>query len=335
MVELKPSGGWRDVFGCHWAAEVFPALSAAELRAMGEDIREHGMINPVSLILVDGDPYVLDGRQRLDSMELIGLPVVVDDDFAPGIKCEFVGALPGFDPVAYVVSLGLRHRHMDETQRAMVAARLANHPSGRTAAVREGVAHTTAGDAAQALNVNVRLVGKAKRVINRGTPELVAAVETGKVKLDPADRIAALPPAEQLAALEAGDTPKPKPDPAQPVPILADPEPEPEAAADTKEKASEVRPGRTTTRVMNRADAEQSAAIQRVSRGELRSSAKALVRIETEDIRVFIDSLMLRRDEMALIPKTERIGLARAFAVALQLVEPAEQQSANPSSWPI
>ena len=36
----------------------------------------------------------------------------------------------GDDPVAFVVSANLRRRHMDENQRAMVAAKLANLPHG-------------------------------------------------------------------------------------------------------------------------------------------------------------------------------------------------------------
>jgi hypothetical protein len=290
---MQPSG-WRSVFGCHWAAEVFPALSAPELRALGEDIREHGLITPIKLILIDGEPCVLDGRQRLDSMELVGLPVIVDDDLAPGIPCELVGALPGFDPVAYVISLGLRHRHLTPGQASLVAAKLINDPFSK----KRTPGRITAGDAAELMNVSIQGVGRAVGVLKTGVPELVAAVEAGEVKVRPAAKIAALPPAEQLAALAAGDTKekaKPKPD-------------KPAHLAPIKRAIERREPGRVS---------------------------RPLPRVDTEDIRNFIDSLMLRREEMAAIPKTERIALARAFAVALQLVEPAEQASANPSSWPI
>jgi hypothetical protein len=37
----------------------------------------------------------------------------------------------GTDPVGFVVSMNLRRRHMNESQRAMVAARLANMDSWR------------------------------------------------------------------------------------------------------------------------------------------------------------------------------------------------------------
>jgi hypothetical protein len=276
---MQPSG-WRSVFGVHWAAEVFPPLPAPELRALGEDIRDHGMITSIKLILIAGAAAVIDGRQRLDSMELVGLPVIVGEDFADGIHCEFVGSLPGFDPVAYVVSLGLRCRHMNEAQRAMVAAKLATRTVGSPLQTQQEA--PTRKQAAAMLNVTEGNVEHARRVVKRGEPALIAAVEQGKIKTRTAAKIATLPPAEQLAAVESV---------ARPV--------------------------------------KQSTIERRERRGTMpeRQIAKPMPRVDTEDIRTFIDSLMLRREEMAAIPKTERVALARSFAVAMQLVEQDAEHS--------
>src|SRR5262249_51135539 len=65
---------WRDVLPVHPAADLFPLMSEAELRELGEDIKKNGLQIPI-VVQRDGDAFkLLDGRNRLDAMELVGVP---------------------------------------------------------------------------------------------------------------------------------------------------------------------------------------------------------------------------------------------------------------------
>ena len=66
---------WRDVLQIHPAADPWPMMMPDELRALGEDIKKNGMQVPIS-ILHEKPTKLLDGRNRLDAMEMVGLDVV-------------------------------------------------------------------------------------------------------------------------------------------------------------------------------------------------------------------------------------------------------------------
>jgi hypothetical protein len=70
---------WRSHLKIHPACELFPPMSPAELRELGEDIKKDGL-NQSFIVwsLADRqteelDLFLLDGRNRLDAMELAGL----------------------------------------------------------------------------------------------------------------------------------------------------------------------------------------------------------------------------------------------------------------------
>src|SRR5262249_24238916 len=108
--------------------------------------------------------------------------------------CEAASIEPTFttyvgdDPVAYVVSLNLRRRHLNESQRVMVAAKLATLRDGQRADLVEGL---PIGGASALLNVTERSVARAREVQDHGAPELVHAVEKGAVSVSGAATIAA------------------------------------------------------------------------------------------------------------------------------------------------
>jgi len=116
----------------------------------------------------------------------------------------------GANPVAYVISLNLRRRHLDESQRAMVAARLANMRQGertdkQPSANLQKVARA---DAATMLNVSTRSVSSARAVLDHGTDELKHAVDSGHLAVSVAAKAAELPKAQQreiVKQAEAGN----------------------------------------------------------------------------------------------------------------------------------
>jgi len=88
-----------------------------------------------------------------------------------------------------VVSLNLRRRHLDESQRAMVAAKLATLQEGRpklTASIEAVSQH----DAASMLNVGRSSVQRGRDVLDGGVPELQQAVERGQVSVSAAADVA-------------------------------------------------------------------------------------------------------------------------------------------------
>jgi hypothetical protein len=72
----------------------------------------------------------------------------------------------GTDALAYVISLNLKRRHLDESQRAMVAAKIEVLPKGSNQHAPIGA--PSQDDAADMLNVGRRSVQRAAEVRDHG-----------------------------------------------------------------------------------------------------------------------------------------------------------------------
>lgn len=190
------------VYNPHPLANIFPLMAADEYVALKSDIRQYGLREAIWIL----DGQILDGRNRFKACQEVGV--------APILK-EYEGE----DPAAFVVSLNLKRRHLSESQRAMVAAKLANvtkADAGRMGAeVSHGLASanlqlpkTTSAEAASLLNVSPRSVATAKKVEELAEPELVDAVASGQVSVSAAAVITELPPeTQQYAAANPKEAP--------------------------------------------------------------------------------------------------------------------------------
>lgn len=170
----------------HALANIFPLVEGKEFDDLVEDIRKHGVREPVWLF----EGAILDGRNRYRASDIAG------------VDCP-MREYQGDDPAAFVVSLNLRRRHLSESQRAMVAAKLANMPRGSNQHAQ--ICAPSQDEAAELLSVSRRTVQTAKHVQEQGAPELVTAVETGKVSVSAAADVATLPKAEQVDVVARGE----------------------------------------------------------------------------------------------------------------------------------
>jgi hypothetical protein len=161
----------------HPASELFPLMEGPDYTALVEDIRSNGL---QVAIWLHPDGSILDGRNRYRACG--------EADVNPGYR-TWDG--PG-TATEFVLSLNLHRRHLTVSQRAMIAARLANLSRGQRADYRaEGSqdpsAPVTIDDAGAALDVSRASVIRANRVIEKA-PDLVPQVDTGALTVREAAR---------------------------------------------------------------------------------------------------------------------------------------------------
>lgn len=174
----------------HPLANLFPLLEGSEFEALAEDIRQNGVREPI--VMLDGQ--ILDGRNRWRASQRVGVQ-------APTV--EYVGG----DAMAFVISLNLHRRHLNESQRGMVASKIENLAHGQRAD-RDANLHlspVTRIQAADMLNVGTRTVAAACKVHNKGAPELVQAVTAGVVSVSAAADVAELPKPQQAELVARGE----------------------------------------------------------------------------------------------------------------------------------
>lgn len=173
----------------HPLADIFPMMSDSEIADLADDIVEHGQREP---IIITRDNLILDGRNRYKACGIAGVAPTFD---------LYTGS--DEDMASFVVSLNLKRRHLNETQRAMVAAKLANLPRG--ANQHSPIGETSQREAAELLNVGKRSVERAREVLDEGAPELVEAVQAGRVSVSAAADVASLPKLEQAEIVARGE----------------------------------------------------------------------------------------------------------------------------------
>lgn len=185
----------------HEIANVFPLMTDAELNDLAHDIAAHGLRVP---ILLHADGRILDGRNRYRA-------------------CERAHTLPRFETwngegsiVDLVITLNLKRRHLTPSQCGLAAARLERFTHGGDRQHAENATTSSNGPhgplskvtAGKLLNVGHQTVGRGRRVLDHGTPTLIAAVERGAVTVAAAADVTRLPAAEQDALVEAGTVPQ-------------------------------------------------------------------------------------------------------------------------------
>jgi protein gp37/ParB-like chromosome segregation protein Spo0J len=178
-----------DALKQHPLSAAFPSMSDAAFGELRADIAANGLRHPI--VLYDG--AVLDGWHRYRACAETGVPIKSTEFKGDDLKAR-----------KFVVSTNLMRRHLDTSQRAMIAARFVDTPHGgdRRSDQRPKSALE---DASSLLNVGKSVIKDARTVLTEATPETIAAVEAGTISVSRAakeTRAATPKPAKQPALVE-------------------------------------------------------------------------------------------------------------------------------------
>ena len=153
----------------HELANIFPLIEGEEFEKLVDDIKANGLLNPI--VLYEGQ--ILDGRNRFNAC------------LEAGIQPLFL-EYEGNNPLNHVVSLNLTRRHLSESQRALVGAKLATIKHGGNRQDVDLRLETSIDDASQLLNISTSSIDKAKRVLKLAPQEDIEAIEKGEMTVNKA-----------------------------------------------------------------------------------------------------------------------------------------------------
>jgi hypothetical protein len=153
------------MYELHPLAELFPAIEGVGFEELVVSIQEIGQQEPIVLL----DDKILDGRCRYNACLAAGVEPV----FTP---------FRGDDPVRFVLAANVHRRHLSESQRAMIGAKIATmtHGGDRKSDQAANLPVPTQAQAAEMLNVSERTVRSAKHVLDHAEPEDVKAIVEGR-----------------------------------------------------------------------------------------------------------------------------------------------------------
>ena len=174
----------------HPLANLFPLLGEDELTTLSHDIADNGLQFPIAL----HEGMILDGRNRYTACVMAN------------VTPEFV-EFEGDDPVRFVVTTNLHRRHLNESQRAMVAADLANMRQGERTDLElsASMQKVSQPEAASLLNISTRIVASASKVKTEAIPEVIDAVKSGKISISAALDLAEAAPDKQREVIAKDD----------------------------------------------------------------------------------------------------------------------------------
>lgn len=149
-------------FKIHPLAETFPPFSDSEFESLVKDIGANGQREPITLF----EGKILDGVHRFKACQQLN-------------REPRVRNYTGTDPLGFSVSENLKRRHLNESQRALIAAQIANKNGGRESN-RTQLATVSNKGAATMLNVSEHSVDRAKQVLKDAPKKEVQAIQSGK-----------------------------------------------------------------------------------------------------------------------------------------------------------
>jgi hypothetical protein len=170
----------------HSIADIFPLMEGPEFDALVEDIKVNGLREQITLY----EDKILDGRNRYRAVVKAGRQFSLkEENFRP---------YTGNDPLGFVISANLHRRHLNESQRALIAGKVVTAKLGDNQH-KKGF---TIEDAAKTFKVSEASVKTAKQVEEKAAPEIKEKVQKGELRLNAAKAIIEKPEKEQQAELD-------------------------------------------------------------------------------------------------------------------------------------
>lgn len=146
----------------HPLAEIFPPFTDKEFQDLVDDIGQNGQRNVITLF----EGKILDGVHRYKACLKLNME--------PKVR-----VYNGPDPLGFAVSANLKRRHLNESQRALIAAQLSGSKNEPSSAQRTTKGTLTNKEAAGVLNVSEHSVDIAKLVLKTAPKEDIAAIRSG------------------------------------------------------------------------------------------------------------------------------------------------------------
>ena len=178
-------------------ALLFPEMIPEELTRLKDSIRQHGQLEPIGVWRNE----ILDGRHRLAACAEVG------------IEPRFEHLPDDTDPLVYVLARNADRRHLDDSQRAVIAAKLsAGAGPGRPRSGGDNcvdLRNCSQSDAAKLLGVSRSMITLAARVLDENglaAPELREKVERGQVRVSDAAQVLDQPQEIQRQAVALMDS---------------------------------------------------------------------------------------------------------------------------------
>ncbi|MBM3789929.1 MAG: hypothetical protein FJW35_06200 [Acidobacteria bacterium] len=164
-------------------AAAFPDMLPGEFEDLKASIAANGLMEPVTV----HEGKILDGRHRARACEELGVELQT---------VQYTGS----DLVAFVLAKNLHRRHLNVSQRALIAEQIATLGDGQKKAGAQ-ICAASQPEAAEILKVSRRTVQLARKIVDRGVPDLVRAVKQAEVSVNEAAKIAGLEPEVQKELL--------------------------------------------------------------------------------------------------------------------------------------
>jgi len=152
----------------HEYANLFPMMNKDEIAILCDDMRASGYDTACPIVLYSGK--ILDGRNRQLAADTVG------------VTANYI-TFEGTDQEAleFVIRHNLHRRHLNESQRAVIASKLANMP--KHIHKTDMQICISQPEAAAMMNVSPRTVATVKAV-ERDAPEYIPLIESGEMTVN-------------------------------------------------------------------------------------------------------------------------------------------------------